>query len=1058
MTRYGIAILNGRKYTLYEQKVDSFYRLDICEEGANFHVEVDKVKFSMVRKKDVFFYGDRDLYERYKCMMDVGKQFNVPEKVEHSWKLGNYCTDRVRETNDGEFAERIEQINGKLHLYAVRLRDEKVEIMTMSEYDNAKLQPINFSDYIGIDLQDNNVTNNASYYSLAELRVRYDIEHLYANDFVVALDLETARARLKACVESDSPLIGIDTETTGKEVNRLEKDRMVGIILSHKYGEATYFPFGHKEFDNLSREFLQEELMPAIAKEQWRMVAHNKKFERKVFLHEGWDIRIKYDTLPLSCVVNPIIAKGVHELKTLMQEETGLKYLELKEIFKNPKLIDFTVLPLEIVRLYACPDASSLLRLFPSLWAKLPVESQFITNIEFELADIKADQEYYGLRVDVNKFMKNLDNCDYMIDELLSEFRGVTGIDGNVNSNVVLSDLLYGKLRCPVLVRTKKTGQPSTGKASIEKLASKISSDRSTTRFTKDIVDKNGAVIVAADRLNIAQYPPIMLLQQYRLYNKLRTSFYNRFERTGNGGRIFFWINQNGTASGRQSSPMHQLPSELKEDILSDSPDHDMWDPDYSQIELRGISFLAGETSLIELSKDPENDIHRAIGSLINNCEMWEISDADRSAGKRRNFGVIYEISKWGLAAQQAGAGYTEEDTDKAGKSLDEFFHRFKRVKKYINKNALKVKRDGKIATYWHRYRYFPEVFDPNITSKELNSVIRKANNLPVQGTAADYMKIAEVNIGRYIRNKGWDVIMPNGFPRVRDALSIHDEIIIMADRSIPYEEIMLMMRECMEIEVKGAPPFFCEPALVDNWKQHTDSSVSMPVKLRDKLIEEYQKTNVSQLNKENYKQVINNYRDSRLSEYMDDLVERYGPDTADIAAHVRHPSLTHELIKRYSAPEELNLSHIENIHYAVIKYMKGEPTLNEVKRTKDEYISNETLVNFDSSGEAVYEEEYEDDDDEEVVVSEDDGLEEYLTQHDKCRVWEFQDAFFVDISGMSKKGADLVIRKVWEARQDDGFYEVRLIYNDRILKPGFRVEDMDSDALEEYIKEVENE
>ena len=118
------------------------------------------------------------------------------------------------------------------------------------------------------------------------------------------------------------------------------------------------------------------------------------------------------------------------------------------------------------------------------------------------------------------------------------------------------------------------------------------------------------------------------------------------------------------------------------------------------------------------------------------------------------------------------------------------------------------------------------------------------------------------------------------------------------------------MIRTCMEMTIKDAPPFFCSPALVDTWAQHDDDSVAMPVLLRDKLIEDYQQTGVSKLNKENYMDVLNTYRDDVLHNYMRGLIQQYGRDPTVVAEHVRHPSLTHELIARYPAPRNLELDH----------------------------------------------------------------------------------------------------------------------------------------------------
>ena len=154
------------------------------------------------------------------------------------------------------------------------------------------------------------------------------------------------------------------------------------------------------------------------------------------------------------------------------------------------------------------------------------------------------------------------------------------------------------------------------------------------------------------------------------------------------------------------------------------------------------IAFLACEKDLTELCKDPENDIHRANGFLISGKEMWEISSEERKAGKRRNFGVVYLISAYGLAGQLFGAGYTKENVQFAQHQLDEFYDRFKRIKRYIAYNGVRVQTEGKISTYFGRIKYFKEILDPEITSKKRASIIRQSNNMTVQGTAADYMKL----------------------------------------------------------------------------------------------------------------------------------------------------------------------------------------------------------------------------------------------------------------------------------------------------------------------------
>lgn len=1050
----------GTEYTVFEQAVDGFNRLDFCEKDSSFHTDISAVKFSIVKQKDTFLFGDRNIYRAYNRLLDAAHQLHVKSETTHEWKLGKYYTTIIRSQPSSQFLEETVQCNGKQDAYTVKFGESLLTMWVVAEYSESRLLPLNYQDYERVALEAAEVTGgDAPYYSLSVLKARYDIEHLEKCDFVVADNILEAEARLKRWLDADVPLKGIDTETTGTDVDMYGEDKMVGIILSYKYGESTYFPFGHKKFNNLPPSSLSR-LMEAILKEQWRLVAHNKKFERKVFLKLGWNIHIKYDTMPLSFMVNPVIERGAHALKDLMFRATKKVFLELDNIFVSPQLIDFSVLPKEIVRLYACPDASSLLFLYPYLWEQLPSYSRKITEVEYDLADIKADQEYYGLRVDVEKFMKNLDNCDYTLNMLLKAFRAVTGVDGNINSTEVLSNLIFGKMCCPVLLRTK-TGKPSTGAASVKKLAGiKVEGERAQT-VDGDLCDLNGNAIVKAKDLNSAKYPALVILEKYRVYSKLRTAFYSRFERTKKSGRVFFWVNQNGAQSGRQSSPMHQLPPELKDIILSDSPDHDMWDPDYSQIELRMIAFLAGEKELVEMCKDPENDIHRAIGSLIYNKEMWQISAKERHSGKRRNFGVVYMISAHGLAAQIAGAGYTKQDVENAEKSLNEFYTRFKRIRKYIAKNAEKVKAQGYITTYFGRNRYFKEIFDPEISSKKKASLIRQANNLPVQGTAADYLKLAETNFDTYIRNKGWDSIMPNGFPRVRVALSIHDEILLMSDRSIPYEEIISMIRTCMEMPIEGAPPFFCAPSLVDTWAQHDDDSVVLPVLLRDKLIAEYERTGVSKLNKDNYRATLNGYRDKMLRDYMNGLIQRYGTDPDVVSQKVRHPSLTHELLARYPLDKGVEMSHEEHIRFATEKYISGETANAQIVSTKENVNTLEdlaelqVLVNFDSDGQVVYEaeedavvEEVQDPYDDEHFISE-------LVSGEKVYVWELMDALCIDISGLSDEASNLVIGKVWESMDPDGFFRVMFIRDEMMLDGKFRVEDIDKIELTEFIKGV---
>ncbi|MCM1219034.1 MAG: DNA polymerase [Lachnospiraceae bacterium] len=965
----GIFTTPKETYTTYEIKEPGFYRIDFLRGSAQFQTDVSNVVYSQVHRKNTFTFGNSDIYLDYMRVQSSIETSKMVVKRDSKWVDGVFETRVHGENLKLGYTSDTVMRNGTVYETTLQGDGYGIHTYVSDPIYGVKLEPLNFSEYQQITMSNDTLAEekgDAIFHSMEYLKRRYDLSHIDKKDYVVATDIETARARLKDYIERDFPLRGFDTETTGLDINLYGEDKMVGIILASDTNTSTYFPFRHTGDFNLPMTFLPE-IIEAIKKHEDITVAHNKKFDREVMLAEGYDIRVKWDSMQLSIVNNPVIQKGAHSLKTLMDDLSGEHFLELDEIFINPKDIDFSVLDVEHIRYYACSDATSAIILLQHLLNKLPKSQYKLACLECDLADIKADMEFYGIRVDVKKYERQYKNCNYILEMLLDAFRRLTHEDGNINSPQVLLPLLYNKMKCKVLMRTK-TGQPSTSSQAIKKLAKVKAKEQHP--ITEDLVDLYGKVVVKASELANAKYPALVILAKYREYNKLKTAFYARFERTMKTGRVFFWVNQNGAATGRQSSPMHQLPPALKEVILSDADDRDFWGPDFSQIELRMIAYLAGETELIELAKDPSNDIHRIIGSLITGKEMWAITSEERSVGKRRNFGVVYLISAMGLAGQIFGPGYTQENVEFCQQQLDDFYRHFKRIDRYIKNNAKKVQKNGYMQTRWYnRKRLFTEIFDPNIEPARKASILRMANNVPVQGTAADYLKLAEVQMDNYIREKGWNELK-DGFPRVRMMLSIHDEIIISADQTIPYEEIVKMITVCMETPVDDAPPFFVQPARMSSWADHSDDSLAMPIPFRDKIIKDYDRTGKSifcnsyfrldvpndvqveigksdaaigelverfydrcmllfdhgnytrEFNKDhvkkalctyiesgfttfridNYSALLKEYRDNELHDYMADLISKYGTDYKVVGEKVRHPSLTHDLIGNYSS------------------------------------------------------------------------------------------------------------------------------------------------------------
>ena len=841
MLRNGVFTYQGVTYTVVEIDEPGFYRIDFLQDGAKFQVDIEGVAYSQVHRKSIRYVGDTNVYTQYTNAITLINNVQLKREVREVWEDGAFV---VYETGVNEkqscYAE-TKTVNGVLTECTYKVRGVLIGMVVVQDTYGVKLEPLNYSDYRELMISSDTVTNtdgSRPYYTLDVLCRRYNLSHIEDKDYVVVQSEEVARIRLQHWVNAKSKFKAVDTETSGVDVDMCGQDYLVGIILSEDTNTATYFPVRHELFWNMPKELL-DEVMQAIKSQEDYLVGANIKFDRKVFLKEGYDITFAWDTMQLSIIEHPFLERGVHTLKQRATEANGKFYLELDHIFINKSDIDFSVLPIDIVKYYACPDGTNTLEVLYMLLNKIPKYQWKLCQLESYLANVKADMEFYGIRVNVKRYEEQYNNCNYIIKELLRAFRVLTKSDCNINSGVELGDLIYNKMHCEVLARTK-TGQPSVALLALNKLAKERRSEPADP--VEDIADMFGNVIVSGKELCSSKYPALVVLSKYKEYMKLQTSFYARFERTLRTGRVFFWVNQNGAASGRQSSPMHQLPPELKSLIVSDSVQHDLWGPDFSQIEIRMIAYLAGEKDLIERCSDPDNDIHRVIGSLISGKEMWQITPEERSAGKRRNFGFVYLISGFGLARQVFNTPMpTKEQVKYAQEQLDALFHRFKYINRYIKRNAQEVQQRGYMETAWyHRKRYFNEIFDRDLEPRRKQSILRMANNMPVQGTAADYLKLAEVQMFRYIREKGWHVRQEDGFPLVRMLLSIHDEILISAHQSIPKEEIVLMIKTCMETPVKDAPPFFVSPALMSDWEGHSDDSLAMPIRLRDKIIEDY--------------------------------------------------------------------------------------------------------------------------------------------------------------------------------------------------------------------------
>lgn len=1078
MIKYGYLYAKDKKYEIFEQVTEKFRRLDIMPDGVLFFDNMNSALYSEYTTNKTYVRGDEKYKEIYNEVKKQALSINADLHAKTLWKKGVFIFIQERFIDEHHYT-RIEQHNGMDYSEELVYGDLaiKKEVIT-SISDSVIFKPVNRGDYVVRDLDKVDLSKKYLYYPIDVLKRRHNLLHIDKCEYIVADNDELAKRELDKMRDelNENSIIGIDTEATGTDVSAGGKDKLVSIILSHRDRYSLYIALGHKKFSNCTSEIVHYAEMIV---NKFRLVAHNAKFELKIFKKSNYYFNITDDSYLLSIIDNPEFTKPVHGLKYLEELELSERYLELTDIFINSKDIDFSEVDKEIAKYYACPDPDTGRRIFKKLYARLPSSDKNAYDIERELVISKADQEYYGFRINTEKLSKDFDNTNYLVELLEKLIKMIAKVDGALTSPILLRKILYENMRAPVLVRTD-TGLPSTGVLAINKLASE-KLEKPKNFFIKNILDKNGKIIIKAEDLNKAKYPIAIMLQEWKKYSKLQTGFYKRMSKDIINGRYYSWIKQMGARTYRQASPMHQLPPDIKACVLPDTDEHYFVVCDYSQIELRLLFSLAGDKDFIKLASDRRVDIHRAIGSKITNKPMWEISAKERKLGKARNFGVVYLMSPKGLAEKMYGASPTKEQIKAAAKSIDELFLAFKKVKAYIEHNREIILSNGEISTLWGRVRKIPQVLDKDCPSDVREKAIRQGNNHPIQGLAADIMKIAENNINRYIHNKGWDKLVetPQGsYPLARVMISAHDEADLSIHNSIPVEEVMEMLRDCMEFKIDGFCPLFASPSIINNWGEGKEDAYECPGDLRDKLIEEYHRTGKSCCRagheKDDLLNLINNFRETDITTYMENLIKTHNTTNAkELSKYVRHDIYTHELIARFPQTKEHiksngYLSHLEMIEYATERYLEFREG-NSVYIDKSEVVSDkkedsdikslfDSIINYNEDVNNDEEDnKSENNDNEEIernVFCYDD--EEYyiktITSNKQYIVWKLFDTIVIDCLSMSKEDTNGLLNMLHKYNNPEGFCEVYIIYDGIRLNTTYKVDDIDEKEIEDYV------
>lgn len=557
-------------------------------------------------------------------------------------------------------------------------------------------------------------------------------------------DYETvlSEAQLEAWLKriESAALVAVDTETTSLEYMRAE---LVGISLAVDEGEAAYIPVAHRypgAPEQLSRELVLQRLRPWLEDEQQIKVGHHIKYDQHIF--ENYDITLRgvlYDTMLESYVLNSTATR--HDMDSVAGRYLGVQTIKYEEVAgKGAKQIGFDEVDLETAAPYAAEDADITLRLHQSLWPQLSEigELQAVyEEIEQPLIAVLERMEHIGVKVDAAQLAKQSKELTASIAETQAQAHELAGQPFNLGSPKQLQEILYEKLELPVLGKTPK-GQPSTAEGVLQELAE--------------------------------EYELPQTILEYRGLSKLKSTYTDKLplEINPDTGRIHTSYHQAVAATGRLSSSepnLQNIPIRTEQgrrirQAFVAPEGHVLLAADYSQIELRIMAHLSQDESL-RIAFEQRQDVHRATAAEVFEESLDDVTPDQRRAAKAINFGLIYGMSAFGLA-RQLGIGRTQ-----AQSYVDLYFERYPGVKQYMDNTREQARERGFVETVRGRRLYLPEIKSRNAARRQYAE--RSAINAPMQGTAADIIKQAMLDVYR------WLEAADNG---VRLIMQVHDELV----------------------------------------------------------------------------------------------------------------------------------------------------------------------------------------------------------------------------------------------------------------------------------------
>lgn len=584
-------------------------------------------------------------------------------------------------------------------------------------------------------------------------------------------------ARLKA-----APLFAFDTETTSLDYMEA---RIVGVSFAVEPGKAAYVPFGHDYLGapvQLSEAVVLGKLKPLLEDPTRLKVGQNLKYDRNVLLNHGIELQgIAYDTMLESYVLNSTASR--HDMDSLARRYLNAETISFEDIAgKGVKQLSFNQIELEQAAPYAAEDADITLRLHQALWGKLSAEpglAKVFSEIELPLLPVLARMERLGTTIEPKLLHQQSQEIEVRLAELEKQAHELAGQEFNLSSPKQLGEILFTKLGLPIIKKTPK-GAPSTAEEVLAELAE-------TYELPRLLMEHRG---LAKLKSTYTDKLPLMIKPQT---GRVHTSYHQAVAATG---RL------SSTDPNLQNIPVRNEQGRRIRQAFIPCAGYKLVAADYSQIELRIMAHLSGDKGLLTAFAEGK-DIHKATAAEVFGVALDAVTSDMRRSAKAINFGLIYGMSAFGLA-KQLGIGRAE-----AQKYMDLYFERYPGVLEYMERTRQQAEAQGYVETLFGRRLYLPDIQSRNAGLRK--AAERAAINAPMQGTAADIIKRAMINVDGWIRGIEDESI--------RMLMQVHDELVFEI-REEKLEEYIAIIKEKMSAAAELDVPLVVEAGTGDNWDQ----------------------------------------------------------------------------------------------------------------------------------------------------------------------------------------------------------------------------------------------